>query len=250
MNRLLQKQLKKLNYYDNKENFSKDDLLKFINIVSSTYDEYDDEINFLEHTLETSSEEMNEIYEELKEKSQTKLALSEKKYKELATKDPLTNILNRYAFQEELKKIISNSKRTDAKFALLFLDLDNFKFVNDTYGHDIGDKLLIDVVNRILPNIRAEDLFARIGGDEFVLVLTNIKKDSLNSLVQKAIELFRKEWIIDGIKLNVTTSIGVALFPDDANSEIKLMKKADIAMYKSKELGKNQVVYFDNSFID
>ncbi len=250
MNRLLQKQLKKLNYYDNKENLSKDDLLKFINIVSSTYDEYDDEINFLEHTLETSSEEMNEIYEKLKEKSQTKLALSEKKYKELATKDPLTNILNRYAFQEELKKIISNSKRTDAKFALLFLDLDNFKFVNDTYGHDIGDKLLIDVVNRILPNIRAEDLFARIGGDEFVLVLTNIKKDSLNSLVQKAIELFRKEWIIDGIKLNVTTSIGVALFPDDANSEIKLMKKADIAMYKSKELGKNQVVYFDNSFID
>jgi len=150
--------------------------------------------------------------------------------------------------KEELNRIISNSKRTNTKFALLFLDLDHFKEVNDTYGHDIGDKLLQEVTNRVLANIRTEDVFARIGGDEFVLIFTNIKNDTLEKLVKKAIILFRKPWIIGNIKLNVTTSIGVTLFPDNADNEIELMKKADIAMYKSKELGRNQVMYFDKSF--
>ena len=186
-----------------------------------------------------------ELRKEIQKKSQTALAKSEQKYKELATKDMLTGILNRFAFEDEFNRIISNSKRTNFKFALLFLDLDHFKEVNDTYGHDIGDKLLIEVAKRVLPNIRAEDVFARIGGDEFILLFTNITHKSLRILVDKAITLFRKPWIIEGIKLNVTTSMGVVVFPDDANNKIELLKKADIAMYKSKELGRNQVVYFE-----
>jgi len=246
MHKLLQKQLKKLAF--NNGEFPERNIEKFIEFVNTSYFECDEERIFLEHTLETSSQEMKELYEELKQKSQTALAKSEQQYKELATKDSLTGILNRFAFQEELKRIISNSKRTNAKFALLFLDLDHFKEVNDAYGHDYGDRLLQEVTNRVLPNIRTEDVFARIGGDEFILILTNIKNDTLKKLVEKAIILFREPWIIGNIKLNVTTSIGVAIFPDNADNEIKLMKKADIAMYKSKELGRNQVVYFDESF--
>ena len=248
MNRFLEKQLKKLNYKDGV--FPQNNLEKFILLVDDAYNESDEERKFLEHTLETSSEEMNEIYEELKLKSQTKLAISEQKYKDLARKDTLTGILNRFAFQEELKKIISNSKRSNVKFALLFLDLDHFKNINDTYGHDIGDKLLKEVANRILPNIRIEDLFARIGGDEFVLVLTNIRTSTLNKLVEKTIDLFRQEWIVDEIKLNITTSIGVSIFPDHADTQMQLMKKADIAMYKSKELGRNTIVYFDKKYFE
>jgi len=246
MHKLLQKQLKKLAFKDGK--FPEKNLEKFIEFVNASYYESDQERDFLEQTLETSSQEMKELYEELKQKSQTTLAKSEQRYRELATRDSLTGILNKFAFQEELNRIISNSKRTNTKFALLFLDLDHFKEVNDTYGHDIGDKLLQEVTNRVLANIRTEDVFARIGGDEFVLIFTNIKNDTLEKLVKKAIILFRKPWIIGNIKLNVTTSIGVTLFPDNADNEIELMKKADIAMYKSKELGRNQVMYFDKSF--
>ena len=248
MNKFLEKQLRKLNYKDGV--FPKNNLEKFIKLVDEAYNESDEERSFLEHTLETSSEEMNEIYEELKQKSQSKLAISEQKYKDLARKDTLTGLLNRFAFQEELKKTISNAKRTNVKFALLFLDLDHFKNINDTYGHDIGDKLLKEVATRILPNIRIEDLFARIGGDEFVLVLTNISKSILNDLVEKTIELFRQEWTVNKIKLNITTSIGVSIFPDDAITQVQLMKKADIAMYKSKELGRNKIVYFDKKYFE
>jgi len=247
MHKILQKQLKKLGYKDGK--VPEGNLEKFIELVDITYSEADEDREFLEHTLETSSQEMIELYANLKQKSQTVLAKSEQRYKELATKDILTGILNRFAFDEELKRVISNSKRTGAKFALLFLDLDHFKEVNDTYGHGVGDKLLQEVTKRVLPNIRAEDIFARFGGDEFLLIFTNIQKETLHVLVDKAISLFRKPWIIDDIKFNITTSMGVALFPDDADTKIKLMKKADIAMYKSKELGRNQVFYFEKSIL-
>ena len=243
MHKVLQKQLKKLGYEDGR--FPEGNLEKFIELVDITYKEADEEREFLEHTLETSSQEMAELFEELKRKSQSELAKSEARYRELATKDILTGILNRFAFQEELKRIISSSKRTGSSFALLFLDLDHFKEVNDTYGHDMGDKLLQEVARRVLPNIRAEDVFARLGGDEFVLIFTNIRQEKLHKLVEKAIAMFRQPWIIDGIDLHVTTSMGVVIYPDDAKSEADLMKRADAAMYKSKELGRNQIVYYD-----
>lgn len=247
MHKFLQKQLKKLGYKDGE--FPDGNLEKFIELVDITYNEADKERLFLEHTLEISSQEMEELFEELKQKSQSALAKSEQKYKELATKDMLTGILNRFAFEDALNRVISNSQRTGAKFALLFLDLDHFKEVNDTYGHDMGDKLLQEVAKRVLLNIRAEDVFARIGGDEFLLMFTNINSRTLHSLVEKAITLFRKPWVVDGVELNVTTSMGVVVFPDDADDKSKLLKKADIAMYKSKELGRNQVVYFKKSLL-
>ncbi len=247
MHKVLQKQLKKLGFKNGK--FPDGNLEKFIEIVDNAYNEADEEREFLEYTLKTSSKEMVELYTKLEQKSKTALAKSEKRYKELATKDILTGLLNRFAFQEELNRLISNSKRTNTKFALLFLDLDHFKEVNDTHGHDIGDKLLQEVAKRVLPNIRVEDIFARIGGDEFILLFTNIKKNELGQLVSKAISLFRKPWVINNINLHVTVSIGVVVYPDDADNEEELLKKADIAMYKSKELGRNQVIYFEKSLL-
>ncbi len=109
------------------------------------------------------------------------------------------------------------------------MNLDHFKEMND-----IGDKLLQEVARRVLRNIRAEDVFAQLSGDEFVLIFTSVHKEKLHRLVEKAIGMFRRPWIIDGVDLPTTASMGVVIYPDDAENEADLMKKADTAMYKSK----------------
>ena len=246
MHKLLKRQLKKLGYEGGA--LKEEDFQKFLEMVDTTYKEADEDRAFLEYTLETSSAEMAELYEELKQKSQTELAKSEQKYKELATKDMLTGIPNRYAFENALKRIISTSKRTNSKFALLFIDLDNFKDMNDIYGHHIGDKLLQEVAKRVLSHIRLEDVFARLGGDEFVLIFTNIDTEKLNSLVGKILHIFRDPWVIGGMQFYITASIGVVVFPDDADNEKDLLINADKAMYKSKQEGRDKVSYFDGTF--
>ena len=242
MHKLLQRQLKKLGF-ENGE-LPKGKLGEFIELVDTAYKEADEEREFLEHTLETNSQEMAELYEELKLKSQSELAKSEQRYKELATKDMLTGVLNRFAFENELKRIISSSKRAKTKFALLFLDLDHFKEVNDTCGHTVGDKLLQEVAKRVRSQIRLEDVFARLGGDEFILILTNIDTNKLHKLVDKIAAIFQEPWKIEGVELKVTASIGVVVFPDDADNETDLLRYADKAMYESKSQGRNRVSSF------
>lgn len=242
MHKILSKYLKKLKY--NNGSFPDGNLEKFIEHINMMCNESDEDRAFLEHTLETSSKEMLELYNELKKNSETALAKSEARYKELAKKDMLVGILNRRGFQEALKKTISLSKRTNQKFALLFLDLDHFKDVNDTYGHDVGDKLLKGVVKRISSNIRTEDIFARLGGDEFVIVFVNINIQLLYELVEKTLILFQDPWIINTHKLQVSTSIGATIYPDDSFNEKELLINADKAMYKSKEFGRNKIIYF------
>ena len=244
MHKIVSKHLKKLGYLDG--SFPDGNLEKFIEFVDTMCIEADEDRSFLEHTLETTSLEMSELYDELKIKSETALAKSEAKYKELARKDMLVGILNRRGFKAELQRIISLSKRVKQKFALLFLDLDHFKEVNDDYGHTIGDKLLKEVTRRVLQNIRTEDIFARLGGDEFVIVFTNIDLELLSKLLEKSLSLFQEAWIVDEHILNITTSIGVTIYPDDADNEKKLLNNADEAMYKSKELGRNKIIYFDS----
>jgi len=242
MHKTLAKHLKKFGYENG--SFPDDNLKKFVDFVNTMCKESDEDRAFLEHTLETTSAEMSELYETLKKKSETALAKSEARYKELAKKDMLVGILNRRGFHEAFRKIISLSKRANQKFALLFLDLDHFKEVNDSYGHEIGDRLLKEVVSRVSSHIREEDIFARLGGDEFVIILTNIDSEHFSKSVEKSLELFQQPWIIDSYTLDITTSIGVTIFPDDADTEKKLLNNADKAMYKSKEMGRNKIVYF------
>jgi len=242
MHRLLKRQLKKIGYIDG--DISQEKFQEFLEMVDRAYQDDDEDREFLEHTLEVSSKEMHELYDELEQKSKTKLAQSEARFRALAKHDTLTGISNRFSLEEELKRLISSSKRHRKPFALLFLDLDHFKNINDSFGHDFGDKLLKEVVIRVLPKLRKEDIFARLGGDEFVIVLSDIDESKLSSIIEKIITLFRDPWEIDEHFIRVSTSIGVVLYPKDGEDTFELLKNADIAMYRAKELGRDKFSFF------
>lgn len=165
----------------------------------------------------------------------------------VATHDQLTGLANRYLFHEHLAHSISVAKRRNRQFGLLFLDLDQFKRINDSLGHDVGDMLIIEVANRIRQAVRLTDIVARMGGDEFTILLEDIKSKKELSLVaskiQKAIEPIIK---IQNQELYATVSIGIASFPDCGLEAQTLMKSADIALHKAKEIGRNKFHYFSD----
>ncbi len=242
MHRFLKRQLKKLGYTDG--DLSEEQFQTFLEMCERAYVDADEDRAFLEHTLEVSSKEMQELYAALERKSRTKLAQSEARFRELAQIDPLTGIANRFSLEERLASLIAYSKRNHQKFALLFLDLDHFKYINDTFGHDFGDKLLKEVVKRISPELRSEDIFARLGGDEFVIVFTNVTERDLYKTVEKILMLFREAWKIENHLLHVSTSIGVVFYPKDGISTVELLKHADIAMYTAKNHGRDNFSFF------
>lgn len=174
----------------------------------------------------------------------TNVIKTQKELNYLAQHDSLTGIYNRMHLYEQMEYVITASKREENKFALLFLDLDHFKNINDTLGHDVGDSLLKEVVSRIKPNIRDEDLFARLGGDEFVIVFTKISEKHLVIILNKIMELLRSAYYIDEHVLRVSSSIGIAIYPDDGSDITSLMKNADIAMYKAKKSGRDNFSFF------
>jgi len=170
----------------------------------------------------------------------------EAKLKQLAEHDALTGLINRPFFADRLSQAIKLAKRHRDNVAILFLDLDDFKHVNDTYGHTAGDLLLCDAANRINNSVRESDTLARLGGDEFVLLLNQIKdKNEVVNIVKKIIDDFSKEFIINNKKLMVTLSIGIALYPK--NGKELLIEKADAAMYHVKRNGKNNFKLYNNA---
>jgi diguanylate cyclase (GGDEF)-like protein len=186
--------------------------------------------------------------------AQTRFELERKLYdsflqvRELAEKDTLTGLSNRYHFEDALKISIANNKRSKNIIALLLLDLDHFKNINDTYGHETGDKLLKYVVHRINQCLRDNELFARLGGDEFAILVTGLYVAHDATLIAKriitALEIPIK---IDGRDLQCGVSIGIALHPSNADTAESLTKYADIAMYRAKKQGRNQLCYFETS---
>lgn len=160
---------------------------------------------------------------------------AEERIRELAYHDPLTGVPNRFLFNEQFIIAKARAFRYGEKMAVLLLDLDKFKEINDNFGHKTGDLLLQAVGKRLQESIRAEDLLARMGGDEFILLLQEIgeKKDA-ESIAEKIVNAFRKPFVIEGNTLFVTTSLGIALYPDHGEDLDKLMKKADKAMYSVK----------------
>jgi len=159
--------------------------------------------------------------------------------------DPLTGIFNRLAFENEITRELSRAKRYENDLSLLFFDLDNFKKVNDTYGHQAGDMVLKSVANALLNGKRTEDLAVRYGGEELILILPNTHKyDAL--LVGDRIrqEIEEMEVSFEGTRIPVTVSGGLASFPTDAASAYHLVKKADEAMYRAKHDGKNRIQLF------
>ena len=162
--------------------------------------------------------------------------------------DSLTKLVNRNLFKNRLEEEIKRTKRFKIPFALLFIDLDNFKDINDVLGHDIGDLLLVEVSKRLSKHIRETDTLARIGGDEFTIIYTNfINPLQLEEKIKKMLESLSKPFQIDVNQVHISASIGVTICPDDSSLSSELLKSADQAMYLSKKLGRNCYSYFTSS---
>ncbi|HUX89995.1 MAG TPA: sensor domain-containing diguanylate cyclase [Gallionellaceae bacterium] len=164
---------------------------------------------------------------------------------QLAHTDSLTGLPNRSLFYDRLGQCIAQAKRQKKSFALLFLDLDDFKLVNDKFGHDTGDVLLQKVAERLRQNIRNENTVARTGGDEFLLILNNIANaDSASVVAEKIIQSLTTPFVIHGNTCLIGVSIGIAIFPENSDEMEKLVTQADCAMYKAKQSGKNSYHFF------
>ena len=172
--------------------------------------------------------------------------LKQQKIEFLAYHDPLTSLPNRTYLKEQFNLLLSIAKRDGKKIGVLYLDLDNFKMVNDTLGHESGDKLLIEIASRLQKALRKSDVIVRIGGDEFVVILNGInsKKDVLE-VVNKITNVLKEPIIIKTTPIYPTFSIGCAIFPDDSEDEEELLKFADIAMYEAKNKGKNNCAFIN-----
>ncbi|WP_353662983.1 EAL domain-containing protein [Hydrogenimonas sp. SS33] len=163
----------------------------------------------------------------------------------LAFHDTLTGLPNRAYFEEHLFHVVEVAKRNDTVLGVLFIDLDRFKVINDTLGHDVGDILLRRVSDRLKRSVRKSDMLARIGGDEFVAVLESIHTPEDAAHVAEKILAALTEPVDLGVHhLNVSASIGIALFPDNGETMVDLIKNADTAMYLAKSLGKNNYQFF------
>ncbi|MEN4052496.1 MULTISPECIES: EAL domain-containing protein [Sulfurimonas] len=169
----------------------------------------------------------------------------------LSTKDPLSGLYNRLSLIEKINWLISRSQRSHAKFALLFLDLDNFKNINDSRGHEFGDKVLQHISKVLLSSVRDNDIVSRIGGDEFVIVLPDITDNkSILEVIKRIQHSLSMPVVFDNYKYHITCSIGITIYPKDGKNVTELLKNADIAMYKSKELGKNNFHFFTETLND
>ncbi|ABO49880.1 diguanylate cyclase/phosphodiesterase with PAS/PAC and GAF sensor(s) [Desulforamulus reducens MI-1] len=163
----------------------------------------------------------------------------------LAYHDSLTELPNRTLFNDRLSMALNQAHRNKNKLAVMFLDLDHFKKVNDTLGHDIGDQLLKGIAQRFSKLLRKGDTIARIGGDEFTILLHNITRAENASIVaDKIIDTLANPWIIGNHEFHITTSIGIALYPDDGTDAESLLKNADAAMYQAKEMGRNNYQFY------
>jgi diguanylate cyclase (GGDEF)-like protein/PAS domain S-box-containing protein len=172
---------------------------------------------------------------------------AEIKMHRLAYYDPLTNLPNRSMFLDRLHQALALAFREKRKVCLVFIDLDNFKDVNDTHGHDLGDKLLQEVAVRLAGTMRESDTLARLGGDEFVVVLTSVTShESTAMAAQRILSVFTLPFFIDGKQIYSSASIGVALYPDDGRDTENLLKCADTAMYCAKNEGKAQFRFFSS----
>jgi diguanylate cyclase (GGDEF)-like protein/PAS domain S-box-containing protein len=174
--------------------------------------------------------------------------IAEEKIIQQAHFDSLTHLPNRFLSLDRLEQMLREALRNDEKVVVLFLDLDDFKKINDTLGHEVGDKLLVESAKRLNQVIRSEDTVGRLGGDEFIILLRGIHQNSdAQSVTDLLLNKFREPFNIDNRALILTASIGIAIFPDDAKTSSELLRNADTAMYQAKALGRNNFSYYTES---
>ncbi|HWW92443.1 MAG TPA: PAS domain S-box protein [Vicinamibacteria bacterium] len=178
----------------------------------------------------------------------TERKVAEEKIEFHAYHDPLTGLPNRMFLKDRLHLALAQARRSGRGFAVLWLDLDHFKEINDTLGHGVGDRILQDVAARLRDCVREEDAVARLGGDEFLLLLVSVRqKDEAALVAKKILSRVGEPFRVDGHELHVTTSAGIALFPQDGEDAGTLLKNADGAMYQAKEHGRNSFQICDQA---
>lgn len=166
----------------------------------------------------------------------------------LAHHDALTGLVNRFSLEERLSQALHGARRSQTKVALMFIDMDRFKSINDTMGHPVGDAVLIEVASRLTNSVRECDIVSRIGGDEFVIVFTDIKDElSVAPLARFIVHSLGQPYMIESQKAYSSPSIGISFFPSNGKDGESLMKSADSAMYHAKEMGRNNYQFFSES---
>jgi diguanylate cyclase (GGDEF)-like protein/PAS domain S-box-containing protein len=173
------------------------------------------------------------------ERDLTEYKNTEARLREQASHDPLTGLLNRRAFMEYANAAFQDYKRFQTSMAIAIIDLDNFKQVNDSYGHEFGDKLLQKAVYFIREKLRANDIFARIGGDEFILCFTHINESTLEFICNKLLGSLLASIVIDGVEFHATISLGLTIGNQSDNKIDDVIRRADEALYQAKAAGKN-----------
>lgn len=175
----------------------------------------------------------------------TERRLAEEKVQNLAFYDSLTGLPNRRLLLDRLRQALAQARREGRLVGVAFLDLDNFKTINDTLGHASGDTLLQEVAKRLQESVRSSDTVARLGGDEFVVILNKLEHaDLASAIAEKVLELFVQPFRLGEREIFISTSIGLALYPLDANCEEELLSRSDMAMYRAKEKGRNLYQFF------
>ena len=176
---------------------------------------------------------------------------AEERITNLAFYDTLTKLNSRSSFNKKLQELIVSCKRKTEKFALLYLDLDNFKNINDSYGHDVGDQLLKEVANRLRTLLREADFASRLGGDEFCLIINDVTDNlSAANVAQRCLEVLSQPIALAEREISPHASIGIAIYPHDGKDANFLIKAADTAMYEAKNKGKNQYAFYESAMTD
>ena len=175
----------------------------------------------------------------------TRLEQEKEKLYRASITDELSGLSNRNHLEERLTRLISKSERDHKEFAFIFMDLDRFKDINDLHGHSVGDDLLVDVAKKLPSFVRVDDIVARVGGDEFVLVISEYHSHiELTTILQRILDMVGREWIVNGHKVNISASMGVAFYPRDGENMESLLKNSDIALYEAKKRGKARFHFY------
>ncbi len=209
-----------------------------------------DDFNEMLNQIQLRDSELQRAQEHLEEKVEERTAeLAElaSRFEHQAYHDSLTGLANRITFDHRLRDAINLAKRNRTQLSVLFLDLDRFKVINDTLGHALGDKLLIEAASRLGGCLRSTDTLARLGGDEFAILLSDIGPGATGDVATKVIDSIAVPVLIDGHQLHLSTSIGISVFPGDGEDAVAMLKNADTAMYRSKDKGRNCFTFFEST---
>ncbi|NCO66726.1 MAG: hypothetical protein AUK32_09985 [Candidatus Aquicultor secundus] len=178
----------------------------------------------------------------------TERKIAEETIKYMAYYDSLTGLPNRTLFNDRLSAALGHAHRNNERLAVLFIDLDNFKIINDTLGHAVGDELLQAVAERLKKCVRIEDTIARLGGDEFVIMSSRVDNpEHAAALAKRLLETIRPPFNLEERDFHITTSIGIALYPNDGEDNQALLKNADTALYSAKGLGRNNYQFYEST---